>query len=147
MFVCSLEKKKLKQYKDKTAAVRRHFSLFLARSRLDKNGKHRFLSSLLPQHFAPLHEFLLLLVQEQRLHTGQEVLRAEAVLSAKNRNETKRKSKETESFHFRWGGSQIARFQEKKWRPSVVGLRGSSRPTAWCCWLTVTMMMATSNYE
>lgn len=113
--------KKLKQYKDKTAAVRRHFSLSFARSRLDNNGKHRFLSSLLPQHFAPLHEFLLLLVQEQRLHTGQEVLRAEAVLSAKNRNETKRKSKETESFHFRWGGSQIARFQEKKWRPSVVG--------------------------
>lgn len=37
---------------------------------------------LLPQHFAPLHKLFLLLVQEQRLHAGQEVLRAEAVLSA-----------------------------------------------------------------
>lgn len=59
---------------------------------------------LLPQHFAPLHKLFLLLVQEQCLHAGQEVLRAEAVLSAyKKRNRTKRKSKETESFRFRPG--------------------------------------------
>lgn len=60
---------------------------------------------LLPQHFAPFHEFFRLFIQNQRFDARQKVFRSEAALSWKY--STKKEQTETKScvelrVHFRW---------------------------------------------